>query len=147
MEWRKKAKWEIKTATFKSINLEKERKISSKLKQHMQSGISITRVVEWSINTWITLNTIESYKAKYYHMETYLIDSRLLEISPTLIYVYSQQCLAGIDYQTWISIWIFQSANYLLGFLQTCTQIIQSHAAVKASVPAVQSSSSSVAKE
>ena len=46
MEWRKKAKWEIKTATFKSINLEKEGKISSKLKQHMQSGISITRVVE-----------------------------------------------------------------------------------------------------
>ena len=46
VEWRKKAKWEIKTATFKSINLEKERKISSKLKQHMQSGISITRVVE-----------------------------------------------------------------------------------------------------
>ena len=29
--------------------------------------------------------------------------------------------------QMWISIWIFPSANYLLGFLQTCTQIIQSH--------------------
>lgn len=29
--------------------------------------------------------------------------------------------------QIGISIWIFPSANYLLGFLQTCTQIIQSH--------------------